>query len=388
MLLSKYNHNKPFGYICVKKPRVLFLLHELSLTGAPRVALNICEILSSHTQLHVITLDDGPLRSTFEQWARVRVLSVSAASGKIFSRGAALRVRGSIISQFIKRYNPDLIYINSCAALALLKYLPLPRSTTILHIHETGLALEGYIKQFRRQFFEQPDFYVAPSEYVAREVSDNFRIPSDRLRTIHSFIDESEFDLPLVRNTSPTHFLIGGAGSLTWCKGGEMWLLMAYHLLRMRPKNDVRFTWIGIGDSANSRQFLHTAKKLGINSVLDTEPASQDRLKRFLELDVFAMTSWEESASLVTLENMALAKPVICFEGSGGPPELLGAAGIAVTTFSPLYMAAAINQLVNDPAKRAKIGKAARERVIQNFTSAAQAPKVLDLIHQSLMFSK
>ena len=88
------------------------------------------------------------------------------------------------------------------------------------------------------------------------------------------------------------------------------------------------------------------------------------------------MTSWEESASLVVLENMLLEKPVVCFAGSGGPPELLGDTGVIVEQFDPLVMAQAVAALARDPDKRARLGRAAHQRVKEEFVVPVQVPKI------------
>ena len=97
---------------------------------------------------------------------------------------------------------------------------------------------------------------------------------------------------------------------------------------------------------------------------------------------MFALPSWEETASLALLENMALERSVVCFAGSGGPAEFAGDAGVTIADFSPADMAEAVAALCTDPARREALGQAARQRVIENFTADVQAPNILEEIRR------
>ena len=47
-------------------------------------------------------------------------------------------------------------------------------------------------------------------------------------------------------------------------------------------------------------------------------PPTPKPMEHFAGFDIFAMTSWEDPCPLVVLENMGLAKPVVCFAGGAG----------------------------------------------------------------------
>jgi glycosyltransferase involved in cell wall biosynthesis len=102
--------------------------------------------------------------------------------------------------------------------------------------------------------------------------------------------------------------------------------------------------------------------KLGLEEVVELVPETDRPQDAFARFDMFAMTSWEESASLVVLEAMEMAIPVICFAPTGGPAEEVDGAGIVVPSMSPHLLADAIVDLAASPARREAIGRACRER--------------------------
>ena len=77
-------------------------------------------------------------------------------------------------------------------------------------------------------------------------------------------------------------------------------------------------------------------------------------LEYFARFDIFAMTSWEDPCPRVVLENMGLGKPVVCFAGGGGAPEVVGDTGVIVPEFDSRAMAQAIADLAADPQEWAR----------------------------------
>jgi glycosyltransferase involved in cell wall biosynthesis len=100
-------------------------------------------------------------------------------------------------------------------------------------------------------------------------------------------------------------------------------------------------------------------------------------LKEDAAFDVFTMPSWSDPCPLVVLENMLMENPVVCFSGSGGPPDEVGPDGVVVSGFCPRAMAKEVAALVADPARSRSLGQAGRKRVLERFTTRTQAPKVL-----------
>jgi glycosyltransferase involved in cell wall biosynthesis len=93
------------------------------------------------------------------------------------------------------------------------------------------------------------------------------------------------------------------------------------------------------------------------------------------------MPSIYEPFGIVALEAMACGRPVIA-AASGGLTEIIddGATGLLVPAGDPLRLAARMFELLDDPAKRARIGAAARSHALQYDWScvAAQTAAVFD----------
>jgi len=77
------------------------------------------------------------------------------------------------------------------------------------------------------------------------------------------------------------------------------------------------------------------------------------------------MSSWEESASLVVLETMAMAYGYLLLY-DGGPSEEVGEAGVVIPEISPNRMADAIVDLAQSPQKRRAMGSRAQNVLASN----------------------
>jgi glycosyltransferase involved in cell wall biosynthesis len=164
--------------------------------------------------------------------------------------------------------------------------------------------------------------------------------------------------------------VVGGAGNPSWTKGIDLWLLAAREATDRLGMDRLRFVWVGYRDNQAGLQFRTMISKLGLDDVVELVPETDRPYDHFARLDIFAVASWEESASLVVLEAMAAGAPVICFAPTGGPAEEVGDAGVVIPEISPHLMADAIVDLAGSPEKRLAMGRAGAERVRDQFPRA------------------
>jgi glycosyltransferase involved in cell wall biosynthesis len=374
----------------MRKIRVLLLMHELSPTGAPKVALSAFERFTSDIELRTLSYLGGPLATHFHAIGSVQILVSRGWPGMSAPLGALLSFAWNrLLSQVkalwwawpLRRWKPDVIYINSVAGLLVARRLRLPAAPVLLHVHELDEILAAFTQHSSPLLQHLPSRYIAVSQSVSEALTERYQIPTEKVVVIPAFVAEP-LELPLLAVRRDARFVVGGAGVINWCKGEQLWLLMAFELKRRLGPENVRFVWVGVPDNEKGWQFREMARKLSLIDEIEFVPFTPRPQDYFKQFDLFALTSWEESASLAAMENMLLEKPVVCFAGTGGPCEFVGDAGVVIAEFSPPDMAAAIAELASDPNRRAALGKSARRRVLENFTAAHQAPNILEEIRR------
>ena len=373
----------------MQRIRLLLLLHTLSPSGAPKVILDAIEELQNDLDIFCVALGGGAYSERCRRFGKLSIVAKSS-KGASFVRLSKSKIYNAALGHSIRKWKPDIIYINSVAALPIAKYVRFPIAPILLHVHELDSYLSAQMRSNPDLLCHWPDRYIVVSEAAREALARICEITGDRVVVIHSFVKEQEFincPCPVNANEEGT-IVVGGAGAVCWHKGTTLWLQMAAELHRIMGDHPIRFVWVGITDCEAGLQFRAEARKLGIDSIIEFVPLTEEPLKEFARFDIFATTSWEESFSLVVLENMMLRKPVVCFAGSGGPREVVGDAGIVIDSFSPLAMAEAIEQLARSPELRKALGTAARERALKHFTASVQAPKILCEIKKLVQIPK
>ena len=373
----------------MRKIKVLLLLHDLSPTGAPKLAVTAFERFRDQVELRTISYHGGPLRDRVRALGPVQTLvSFRWPGGMPTPRGLLLFLghrslsvgKAHLWSQEIRRWKPDVVYVNSVAGLLAAKRLRLPPAPVLLHVHELDSFLYPFARDAPALLLGLPDRYVAVSQAVSSALTGRYGVDAGKVVVVPAFVEE--FPVPVHSPAQDARFVVGGAGVVSWVKGVPLWLLMAAEVKKRLGAGRVRFVWVGMVEDEEGWRFREMARKLHLTDDIEWVPFTSRPLDHYAGFDIFALTSWEETASLAALENMLLQKVVVCFAGAGGPPEFVGAAGIIVPEFSPPDMAAAIVALAEDPTRRAMLGEAARRRVLDNFTAERQAPRLLDEIRR------
>jgi glycosyltransferase involved in cell wall biosynthesis len=80
--------------------------------------------------------------------------------------------------------------------------------------------------------------------------------------------------------------------------------------------------------------------------------------------DVLVVTSEHEGFCVPVVEAMAAGLPVVAFD-QGAVPEVLGGAGVLVTSRDPYALAEAIATVLADPTRRAELAEAGRRRLAE-----------------------
>jgi glycosyltransferase involved in cell wall biosynthesis len=146
--------------------------------------------------------------------------------------------------------------------------------------------------------------------------------------------------------------------------------------------NGVPMMFMIIGAGPQRSHLASLAGALGLNDrVMFHDAVEHNELPEFyaaIDAGVFPSTG-DEAFGISIAEAMSCGKPVI---GShvGGIPEVVGnegSCGILVAPGDSRALAQAMRRLALDPGLRASMGRAARERVVRQFTWDACARRLL-----------
>ena len=148
-------------------------------------------------------------------------------------------------------------------------------------------------------------------------------------------------------------------------------LLEAVALLQ--PRNTFKLLILAGGDFTPYHQL---AKDLGLEQNILIRDKIVDIEEYFQAADIGLITSQTESFCLSILEGMSLGCPSVATR-VGGIPEVIdnGATGTLVEFGNIPALAAALQELLNNPARRGQMGKAAQQVAATRFSADAIVPQ-------------
>lgn len=365
------------------KPRVALVLNGMTFTGAPKVAYDVFSRLESRLRLQIIALHGGLMTQRFRQIAPVSMLPTQRFADCMKTDGLRAGLPAFVARPFtrarIALSRPDVVYVNGVWALPALNHMGIGDANVVVHVHETDRYLRQICRDYPELLLNRPTRYIAVSNATKDSVV-GFGVKADRVDVIYNALPPGTARADVQADRTDNKFIVGGSGNLAWYKGTQLWVQMAAEVTRIVGEDAVRFVWLGSDDSGAALEFEETARKLKVWHLIDFLPTTKDPLEVFKTFDVLAVSSWEETFSLVSLECMSLGKVVVCFADNGGTPEVIGDTGICVPGFSPQLMAQSIVDLMRNPDGLSLLGVAARERAATQFKLDTQVEAVYNVI--------
>ena len=203
---------------------------------------------------------------------------------------------------------------------------------------------------------------IAVSHAVAGSLRQNGVIESSKITVIHNGIETDRFE----KSVKGDELVIGTVGHLAPIKGQDVFVRAAAIVWAQR--RDVRFVIIGEDKSPHMNYRRSLEKLIAKLGVTVDMPGWQDDVPAFLtSLALFVSAARSEPFGLAIVEAMAAGLPVIA-TASEGALEIIedGHNGKLVPTSNPESLARVINDLLDNPHERSRLGCnaqiAARER--------------------------
>ncbi|HEV8434654.1 MAG TPA: GT4 family glycosyltransferase PelF [Thermoanaerobaculia bacterium] len=196
--------------------------------------------------------------------------------------------------------------------------------------------------------------------------------PQHKIRVIYNGVDTDVFHCGPAE-TRPLHVI--ATARIDPLKDIETFLRVA---ARVRETHrDVRFTVYGaVADREYYEKCLALRRELNVDVAMGN--AVDDVVAAYREADVVLLTSISEAFPYSVIEAMSCERPVVASD-VGGVGEALEECGMLVRARDAEGFAAAVRQLLDDPALRQRYAKRARTRVLEEFRLDDCVAAYLDL---------
>lgn len=331
---------------------------------------SLLKLLEKNIEAELLCYKNSRLHNEAEK-LNIKILT-STASG-YFSPGEVTRIATSI-----ELNNYELIHTHATKDLWLLVpslQFASCKIPLIFTKHVGSFIVKKDI--FHKWIYKRVDCALAISEVIKKNLADTTPLDKNKIKLLYDGIDVSKFDPQnaernKIRNEfkiNDNEIVIGMMARFSPGKGHEEFLQAAEML---SPKFDnLKFMIVG-EPSRGENEYGNKIKSLSENSKIKNKMIftgfRKDTSDILSAMDIFAFPSHAEAFGMALVEAMAMEKPSVCSNSDG----VLDIAVDGVTSYlfqkqNAMDLTAKLEQLINSPVKRGQFGKAARERVINNF---------------------
>lgn len=368
--------------------RVLFVSHEATRTGAPKIILNILKHFagSCDIQCETILQSGGHLAGEFEKHSTVDCLNLPKEN-----TGELRKRIGKLIARE-KNNLPVLAICNSMESRFIAKELEALDIPVIMLVHELP---SSYSEEDYQSVYEIAERVVFPVNAVREAANEKTLIPKSKSIVLSQGLLDPNFGTGITRELAYSQirkelhlpensFIVLGCGTLDLRKGIDHYASIARRVIQYNHADKpVHFVWVGEG-----ARWTHSPYHY-VQLDLDKTPArdhvhfigERDNVEPyFVGADSFLMSSRVDPFPCVIHEAMAASLPVITFADSGGASEAIdNGAGFIVPYADYDQAANVISLLANQPEIAAGVREKSKERVFDRYRFEDYGEKLVDL---------
>jgi glycosyltransferase involved in cell wall biosynthesis len=265
---------------------------------------------------------------------------------------------------------------------------------TVLFAHELEMSIQKYSDPNNMAYLmSRADHLIVVSRAVAAYFQKIYRYPESQISTFQIIdtplilkkIEEGrKVDIRQKMGLPAEAILVGGCGHAEWRKGNDVFMMVAKQVIKHFADSPVYFIWVGMQEDSE----LYTvqrfdAERMGMSDRIIHIGLTPHVFQYLSHFDIFALTSREDPYPLVVLEAALAEVPIVCFEKSGGAPELIEEdAGFVVPYLDEVEMSRKIAELIEHKELRLKMGKKAKNKVLERHPTDRSVKKVMEIINQ------
>ena len=350
---------------------IVYVLTSLGMGGAERQVLALAERMADRGHAVKLLVLRPQLK---EQWpAALPVIHLDMRRSPVSVLKGIGRAR-----RFVRGYRPDIIHGHSFHANFIARLLKIfaRRPLVVCTVHNVYEG--GWV---RMAAYRLTDFLCRRTTAVSAAAGERFvrlwAVPKKKCVVVTNGIDTAEF-APMAERRGAMRAEMGVAQEFVWLAAGRVVAAKDFPNL-LRAFGKARETcaharlWIagdrgaaGVSGFVLVNGSMKGVRWLGLRRDM---PALMDAA------DGFVLASAWEGMPLVVGEAMAMEKPVVATD-VGGVRELLGDAGAIVPAKDSDALAAAMLDVMGKPAEeRARMGCAARGRIVAEFSMEEKADR-------------
>ncbi|WP_304062806.1 glycosyltransferase [Pedobacter glucosidilyticus] len=313
---------------------ITFITHDVYLTGAPKLLLNLISLLKKTDEYYIalIIKEDKRDRENLSRDFKQLVSETLVWKSEI-KNGKLLKLR-KLYHKYLqqKRDNKiqtlinksDIIIANTITNGDFFDCFNFNKvRKCISYIHELEIATEFFTNpKHLSVLVKKTDFYLVPSYAVANHLIKNLSIPNDKISLLNYYIPYQKNDS--LKSLDDEIFYIGILGTLDWRKGADILPVFIKSFFEKYPYKNIKFIWKGVNiNTIQYKRIKYELDKINLSDQVIFETASLNTQDFFNKIKLHLSLAKEDPYPLVVLEAASYHIPSLCFHGAGGAQEFI-----------------------------------------------------------------
>ena len=316
-----------------------------------------------------------------------------------------------LINELVRRddFKYDLViahdWLSVIAGISIKKELGMP---LVFHVHsnERGRTLGNgseVVSNMERRGAQMADLIVTVS-YAMQDELIQAGFSAEKIRVCYNGVDPEKYKLERISEEKVMEvkqryglgnddLMVLFIGRLVWIKGVDKLIRAMPYVLEKVP--NAKLVIVGLGDMRDYLERL--VRNLNLQDVVKFRfefIPEEERIAHYAACDVAVYPSLYEPFGIVTLEAMSMEKPVVVgATGVSGMREIVVTSGpdqcgFHINPNDPSDIAWGIVNAIQDPEKKAQLGRNCRKRVLEHFTWEQAAEKTIQVYTEVLESKK
>lgn len=341
----------------MKKLKVLEIIGDATLSGAPRHLLALLENFDLKKMAVFVICPPGPLAGEIRNLRKTIDLEIVPMHSKLDWMAI------SEIKKNIKHIKPDIIHVHGTRAGSVGRLAAIGLRIPVIyteHLWTKNYRLSSRVANLLQMiglwFLDMfTDLNIAVSQAVKDFMVESQISRPSKITVIYNGIEPSKKKAKIFSQDSIT---LGTVGTLNFQKGIQYLIQAMPQIIKEFPQT--KLVIVGEGTFKDHLKKIVTKMKLG--KYITFTGFIKDIEDEMVKFDIYVQPSISESFGLAIIQAMSLGIPIVA-TNTGGIPEVVttGKSGILVEIGHPEALAKAIIGLLRDRSKAKQMGKLAAE---------------------------
>ena len=346
-----------------------------SVSGCQKVTVSLANNLCENYDVSVVSFCKIPDKIDYFIDTRVKRYSYGMPSD--------LRIRKSLklvfkIKRFIDENKIDVLFVVGLLPAPVITVLrPFLKSKVVFCEHENISGRDKKTVFFKRLACKMSDKVVVLTKQTLEDYLQKTNVSSKKITHIYNYVDDELLQKNIVCDVNSKKII--SVGRLSEEKGFEIAIDVASEVFKKYPD----WQWNIYGDGPDREKLNNKIKNMNLENNFFLKGYASDVVEKYREHSIFVLTSQREGFALVLVEAKASALPVVSFNCSSGPSEIVrdGIDGYLVPCYDKNYMVEKICNLIENSELRQNFSNNAKGN-IENFSKSKILKKWINLIEE------